>query len=800
MPEALPLRVARPVSGFFAAPVVWPDGVEPRIPEGPCIYIAPLETRTDERVVRASLARAGLPAPRWIASRRGRVDMERLRAGFLAGEPVLVPLAAPRSGPDRLARLLAWADRADIDVTLVPVEALWGPEGGSPPFWNVLFGNPFDPPNWCRAMWGSVARLRGALRVIVGRPGTRRALQAQSANPEDALALSAYVRGQAVKALSVPERQVLGDRYKVPRLVADQIMQEPAFRNGVAAEGATLGLTRAESLQRAAGALRELATGHNLLYMELFRRFTRFCYTRVYDSEIDVQQEQLEKLRELGKRSALVFIPSHKSNFDHLILYYLFFSHGFPPPHTAAGSNMSFFPMSRILPGTGAYFIRRSFQDDPVYKECLRSFITYLVQRRFHQEFFIEGGRTRSGKQLPPRYGMLRYIVEGVRRTDVDDVQFVPTAITYDQILEVGEYVRQEQGEPKERESLGFLVRMVRSLRGRDFGRVYIRFGDPIALCDHLEERGDDALIVEKLAFRIANEINAQTRLTAVSIVCSALLSAGRQALTLEELTTQIQRTLEYAGERRISLSRELMQGAKTTLDAASRALRDAGVLNVYEDGVEPVYSIPAESRSFAAYYRNSVIHFFLVRAIARLAFSAAAETRDAAAAETRDPAAGEAGDPAEVWALRLREVLKFEFFFRDREEFLREVELELGSLAQEARAGIEPIAAAGPGILIDYLESYRVVTDALGSLSQTHNYMSEDEFLKHCHGVGRQLLLQEKVGAPELLSNSNFRNALRLATNLGAAEHSDKGYRRGDSAALGRLAEDLQRLSRLAR
>ncbi len=784
MPETLPLRSARRVPGFFAAPVVWPTGVTPQIGDGPCIYIAPLETRTDERVMRASLARAGLPVPRWIASRRGRVDETRLRRGFLAGEPILVPLAAPRSGPDRLARLLSWAEQAQVDVQLVPIEALWGPEGAKLSLWNMLLGNPFDPPTWSRAVWGAIARLRGALRVIVGRPGTRLELRAQSSSPEDALALSAFVRGQAVKALSVPERQVLGDRYKVPRLVADQIMQEHVFRNRVAAEGATRGLTRAESLEQAARALRELATGHNLLYMELFRRFTRFCYSRVYDPEIDVSDEQLERLRELGKRQALVFIPSHKSNFDHLILYYLFFSRGFPPPHTAAGNNMSFFPMSRILPGTGAYFIRRSFQDDPVYKECLRGFITYLVQRRFHQEFFIEGGRTRSGKQLPPRYGMLRYIVEGVRRTDVDEVLCVPTTITYDQILEVGEYVRQEQGEPKERESFGFLVRMLRSLRGRDMGRVYIRFAEPIALCDHLEKQGDDALIVEKLAFRIANEINAGTRLTSVSVTCSALLSAGRHALTQDELTAQIQRTLEYAAERKIPLARELLQGAKTTLDAASRALGDVGVLQIYEGGVEPVYSIPAESRSHAAYYRNSVIHCFLVRAIARLAGAAESET----------------GDSRGSWALRLRELLKFEFFFRDRDDFAREVARESQSLAQEEAAGLTPIGAAGPGILIDYLESYRVVTDALGALSRTHNYMSRDEFLQHCHAVGRQLLLQDKVSSPELLSNSNFRNALQLATNLGAAEQSEKGYRRGDAAALERMAGDLQRLARLAR
>ena len=192
--------------------------------------------------------------------------------------------------------------------------------------------------------------------------------------------------------------------------------------------------------------------------MEIFRRFSRWVYSLAFDPEIDVDAGELEKLRELGRRAPLVFIPSHKSNCDHMALYSLLFSSGFPPPHTAAGINMSFFPMSRILPGTGAYFLRRSFQDDPIYKESLRGFINTLVQRRFHQEFFIEGGRSRSGKLLPPRYGILQqHRRRRAARHDIGEVLFVPTSIAYDQILELSEYVRQNLGDEKEAESFVFL-------------------------------------------------------------------------------------------------------------------------------------------------------------------------------------------------------------------------------------------------------------------------------------------------------------------------------------------------------
>jgi len=445
--------------------------------------------------------------------------------------------------------------------------------------------------------------------------------------------------------------------------------------------------------------------------------------------------------------------------------------------------------MNLILPGTGAYFIRRSFQNDPVYKECLRSFITYLVERRFHQEFFIEGGRTRSGKLLPPRYGMLRYVVDGVRRSEVYDVCFIPTAITYDQILEVDDYARQEQGEAKEQESFGFLVRTIRSLRSRRFGRVYVHFAEPIVLQDHLKQRGDDELTVEKLAFHISNEINAHTRLTAVSAVCSALLSAGRCALTDEELATQLGRMLDFAAERGIPIGRELQAGPKSAMEAGIRALQGGGRVEHYEGGIDPIYWVPESYRHVASYYRNSVVHFFLVRAITALAVHAAE-----ASANT------EAEADVETWALRLRELLKFEFFFRDRAEFSDEVSREHASLSQERQAGLTPIGAAGPQVMLDYLESYWVVTESLGAIAHTHNDISEKDFLARCHSIGRQLLLQDRIHAPEPLSSSSFRNALKLATNLGAAETTPTGYRRGDSAALKSLSRDLELLAQLAR
>jgi glycerol-3-phosphate O-acyltransferase len=777
----LPLRRAGSPRRWFATPVVHPPGVDLGARPRPRIYLAPVASAADRRILCASLQAAGLPVPVWIPTRRRRTDERRLRESFLAGDPVLVPLVPPRRGPERLARLLAWAREAGCDADVIPIEVLWGPAAGrAPSMWNLVLGSPYEPPEWRR--WLRV-RLRDRVRVIAGPPGTLSALRGECGHTEDALALSSYVRGQATKALSLVQRQVMGDRYKVPILVAEGILRDPAFQDRVAAAGAAKGSTRSESLRAGERALRELATRHDPWAMELFRRFVRWLYTKVYDEEIVCDAAALEQLRQLARRAPLVFIPSHKSNFDHLCLYSLLHENGFPPPHTAAGNNMAFFPMNLLLPRTGAYFIRRAFNDDPIYKECMRSFVAYMVRNRFNQEFFIEGGRSRSGKQLPPRYGMLNYVVEAHRGGAADDVCFVPVAIAYDQLLEVDDYVREQLGEEKSAESFAFLVRMIRRLSRRDLGRVYMRFAPPISLRRHVERSGGDPLVVEKLAFQVANAINAATPLTAVAAVCSSLVGAGRRALTGSELESEVGRLAEFAVERGISLGRELEQGPKVAVRAATEALRQSGVLERYDGGVEPVHYVSTGRRHTASYYRNTTVHYFLPHAIASLARKAARQERK-----------------VEDWALRMRELLKFEFFFSEREPFLQEIAREVEGIEREEAAGLVPLLAASPRIVLDYLESYWVVTRALRALGPSGGAVREKELLTQCLAIGRQLLLQAEVDAPELLSRVNFKNALRLAQNLGAARIGEDGYAPGETRALDAMARDLELLARVAR
>jgi glycerol-3-phosphate O-acyltransferase len=770
VPTSLPFRRAPRASRWWTVPVVAADKLDAATGR-PRIYVCERASGADARIVCASLAAAGLAPPRWLPSARSGADEEQVRAAFLAGEPVAVPLAASPSGPDRLARLLAWAQKADVEVDLVPVEVLWGPAPGRARLRSLWLGDPFAPPRWLR--WLHVRR-RDGCRVITAAPGTRGELESFAPR-----GLAAFVRARAVRALSSQERAVFGERLKVARFVAEQVLAEPEFQDRVAAAGATSGLTRAESLEQAERALRELATGHRRLALGIFSRLARWLTQLAFEPEVSIDAEQIARLRELARGASLVFLPSHQSNVDHLVMFHALANAGFAPPFTAAGINMSFWPMSRLLRGTGAFFIRRS-GDDPVYREVLRAFVAYLLERHFHLEFFVEGTRTRTGKLLPPRYGLLRYAAEAGRDHGGGDVLFVPASLGYDQVLEVGEYVRQQLGEGRERESLRFMLGQIRKARRQRLGRIYLRFAEPISLRSHTATHGGERLALEKLAFAICTRINAVRPLLPTAVLCSVLLGSERRALTQAEIEAETERVIGYARERGIEVAGELAHGAAEATGAALAALRETGTIEAYAGGVEPVFHVPEDRRHAASYYRNSVLHCFLGRAIAQLARAAA---RGAPAGEVRH-------------ALRLRELLKFEFFFRERDAFQAELERELAILAREAERGDGPFAAGSPHILGDLLESYWVVTEALASLGRS---TPEPDLLERCHGLGRQLLLQQRIRRPEGLSSVAFANALQLIANLGAGERTPEGITISDRDALEALASDLELYTQLA-
>jgi glycerol-3-phosphate O-acyltransferase len=433
---------------------------------------------------------------------------------------------------------------------------------------------------------------------------------------------------------------------------------------------------------------------------------------------------------------------------------------------------MNFFPVGPLARRSGIFFIRRSFKDNPVYKFVLHHYVDYLIDKRFSLEWYIEGGRSRSGKLLPPRFGMLSYVVDAYRRGKSDDVMLIPVSIAYDQIQDVGEYAAEQSGKPKEREGFSWFLRLIRRL-GRRYGEIYFRFGEPISLAKTLGPAGsptepesdENDLAVQKLAFEVAFRINRVTPITESSLLTLALLGVGDQAVTVAEATRALSNLLAIVERRDLPRVGDLGslagdEGIRRALDA----LVENSVVSRFSEGPEPVYRIGPEQQLSAAYYRNTIVHFFVNDAIAELALLRAAEDG------VDDPI-------AEFWdeAMRLRDLLKFEFFFAEKDvyraELRREVSLQDGEWEARVRGGRDEIASlvrtfrpfSAHRVLRPFLDAYRLLSDLLEH-TDPGSELDQGRFVSDCLGLGRQYLLQHRIRSAASVSQELIRSAWRLA------------------------------------
>ena len=665
------------------------------------------------------------------------------------------------------------------DALLVPLRVAW-----LPPVRDgrhviriphaLLLGDPRDPgrlrsrwvarrhPHRCRIVVADSARvsdLRQRWQRSVGR------------DLADTVGLDRFVARQAALALDRGERRLRGARYKVPRFLGEDLLARPAFQGQ---------LTRfsheqsrpLRSVQRdARRALREIAATHNPLMIDVFAAFCRSSSTRGYD-ELRVSSGQVDRVRDLAAQYPLVFLPTHKSNLDHPVLRRVLHEAGLPPNHTAGGDNMNFFPVGPIARRAGIFFIRRSFKDDDLYKFVLHSYVDFLIEKRFSLEWYLEGGRSRSGKLLPPRYGLLSSVVDSYRRGKSEDVLLVPISVAYDQISEVGDYAIEERGGSKPVESFGWLVGFLRRL-GRKYGSIDLRFGEPVSLFEtlgdpeSLQTGVEGELAVQKLAFEVCARINRVTPITPISLAMIALLGGGDRAMSAEEIHADLSDLVDYVARRGLPTTERLEFDPPKDVCRTLALLVASGVLTRFDEGPEVIYSVGQDAHLSAAYYRNTVIHHLLNGSIGEVALIAAASA-----------APGEGSRVFWDETLRLRDLLKFDFFFSDKEQFRSEIAEELSLQVPGWQERIDDPVATRKLIeairplhahrtLRAFVEAYAIVADRLVTLNG--DPVADDEkLLAECIAWGRQYALQRRLRSVESVSKQLLRNGLRLASNRG--------------------------------
>ncbi|MDT5075996.1 MAG: glycerol-3-phosphate O-acyltransferase [Mycobacterium sp.] len=668
--------------------------------------------------------------------------------------------------PAVLASLVSLLE-ADEDRSVVPVRVFWVP-GGLPTRSKVvalLSGrDTYRPPHFLQR--GILRKDQSRARVVDGEPAKVSELRQQWSDttvgetPRD---FARFVIRRATLAIERVELRLLGPEYKSPRLVKPELLASARFREGLEQiPGATL--------ESAGEMLDELATGWSRFSVDLIPTLGRAIFSRGFDPNIDYDRAEIEALRVALEEHPAVLLFSHRSYLDGVIVPVAMQENRLPPVHTFAGINLSFGFMGPLMRRSGAIFIRRKL-DDPLYKFVLREFVGYIVQKRFNLSWAIEGTRSRTGKMLPPKLGLLAYVADAYLAGRSDDILLQPVSISFDQLHETAEYAEYARGGEKTPEGLSWLYNFVKAQGDRNYGKIYVRFPEAVSMRKYLGEphgpmTTDDAakrLAMQKMAFEVAWRILRVTPVNATGLVSALLLTTNGVALTLGQLHHTLQDSLDYLERTETPMTNSTLRlRTQDGVQAAVDALSGGHPVTRVDGGREPVWRIAPEDEHEAAFYRNTLIHAFLETSIVELALVHAGRAE---------------GDRLEAfWAqvMRLRDLLKFEFYFADSAAFREHVEAEMswhegweekvtsgGDETDAILRAKRPLIAGA--MLRPFIEAYEIVADVLRG---TPPDIGEKDLTNLALGVGRQYVAQDRVRSSESVSALLFATARQVVAD----------------------------------
>jgi glycerol-3-phosphate O-acyltransferase len=561
------------------------------------------------------------------------------------------------------------------------------------------------------------------------------------------------------------------------------------------------------SPEKAEVMLNELATGWSRFSVDLVPNVGRAIFSRGFDPRIDYDLAQIESMRQGLEDHPAVFLWSHRSYLDGVIVPVALQENKLPPAHTFAGINLSFGFMGPLMRRSGVIFLRRKL-DDPLYKYVLRQFVGYIVQKRFNLSWSIEGTRSRTGKMLPPKLGLLSYVADAYLDGRSEDILLQPTSVSFDQLHETAEYAAYARGGEKIPEGAEWLINFVKAQGERNYGKIYVRFPEAVSMRQYLGDPNgptarDEAakrLAMQKMAIEVAWRIQRATPINATALVAAVLLATRGRALTLRQLHHTLQDSLDYLQRKKTPMTNSALRLHSTDgVRAALDALSNGHPVTRIDGGHEPVWRIAPDQGLEAAFYRNSLIHAFLETSIVELALLHASRAPE-----------GERVDAFWAQAMRLRALLKFDFYFADSATFRANIGEELewidGWEAQLA-AGNDAVEALlrakrplmANAMLRPFFEAYEIVADVLCDAPAD---IGSKELTESALGVGAQYAAQGLVLSNESVSALLFTTARQVAADQKLLEPSTdlRDRRRAFLEELRTILADMERALELSR
>lgn len=585
------------------------------------VYVMRSPSAADLVVTRQAAREMNLPDPTSVLEVKGRefprvlyVEDQRHRLGYDAIEPF-----------SEIMKL--HQDFDDLNVLMYPIGLFWGREPGLET--KTITADIDVPGKWKKFL---LVLFSGRSTLVrISKPVSLRQMTDQFKGDKN---LAKKLKRVARTHFARLRHAVAGPKLTGRDEIISELVRLPAVRKAIRDEAKSKHISEEKAEQVARSYLNEIAADYRESLVRFGDRFLSWVWTKIYKG---ISVKNSETIRDLAQDGhEIVYVPCHRSHMDYLLLSFIIYKEGLVPPHIAAGVNLNFFPMGPIFRRGGAFFIRRSFRGNKLYSTVFREYLGRLFQKGYAIEYFMEGGRSRTGRLLSPKTGMLAMTLQGQLRGISRPISLVPVYVGYEHVMEVSTYHKELRGKNKEKESIFHVFGILKKLR--NFGTGYVTFGQPVRLSEYLDNvvpewrdsvtKGTEepakprwlTPCVNQLADILMERINEGAAVNPINVVGLCLLSAERESLSKNELLTQVSAYLKLQKEVKYSA---WMQVPEDEVDIEQVWQHVVGMdkFHVQEDDAGAVVTLDQSQALSMTYYRNNILHAFIIPAlIARFA------------------------------------------------------------------------------------------------------------------------------------------------------------------------------------